>query len=159
MKRGAFKSLPGQEPPQPFLGSVIDLSPPTPPERRRIVTPEEAAARPVALTVGAPGGDLFQRSAQAELRQICIRPKETTLRFGRFGIVKLWKIQFVGEARVWTKPDGSIDVQGVGSLQRMRSTGWTRICWYLVGAPIFNTRLLWLWLRGRLVTQGAVVTE
>ena len=159
MKNGAFKSLPGQQA-QKFPGRVIDLSQGIPADaignlelsrqgERRIILPGEPA----------PSLDIYRRNAQAEMHRVCIRPKETTIRLGPLGVFKLWPMQFVGEGRVWRKTDGSIDLQGLGQLTRVRAPLSTRIGWYLIGAPIFNTQMLWTWLRGRLVTEGAIITK
>lgn len=148
MKRGAFKPLPGVDPPQPFLGTIVDLSAP-PRDERRIILPGEPAS----------SLDLYQRSAQAELRKVSIRPKETTLALGPRGVIKLWPVAFVGQARVWTKPDGTMDLQGVGQLRRVRAPLSIRIGWYLIGAPIWHVRAWWLALRGKLTIQGAIVTK
>ena len=164
MKRGAFRRLPGQDDPvQSFGGKVVDLS-------GRVATiPSDAIAgmershmgerRIVIAGEFEPTLDVFSAHAAAEAHQVCIRPKETTLRLGPLGVVKLWKVQFVGKARVFRKPDGSVDLRGLETLRRMRAPIGTRIGWYVIGAPIFNTRMLWTWLRGQLVTQGAIITK
>ena len=160
MRRGAFKPL--EQPAQSFPGRVVDLDLPQniPADaigqvalhrqgERRIILPGEPS----------PSLDIFRQGAQAEIHRVCIRPKETEIRLGPLGVHKLWKVQFVGEGRVWRKPDGSIDLKGIGNMIRVPAPWPTRIGWYLIGAPIFNTRMLWTWLRGRLVTEGAIVTK
>lgn len=150
MKTGAFKPLPGQRHAQAFPGTVVDLS-----EARRILTPDEARRRPAGTIIGAPQPTL----AHGELREVCIRPKETTIGLGRWGTFKLWPVQFVGQARVWPKPDGGVDLQGVGQLRRQRPPRRWRVAWYLVGAPIYHVRRIWLQIRGRFMVQGAIVTK
>ena len=157
-RRGAFKPLQGQQA-QGFPGRVVDLS-----GRRSSVEAPDGQAPEGARRILLPGetaapADLYQRHAQAQIHKVCIRPKETTIRMGPLGTVKLWKVQFVGEGRVWRRPDGSMDLQGIGNMVRVRAPWPTRIGWYLIGAPIFNTQMLWTWLRGRLVTEGAIITK
>lgn len=166
MNRGAFKRLPGEGAAQRFGGLIHDLdagaaqaSAPAADGERRIITPAEYR-QPRTLTIDAKidpeERDLLRRAAGSELRYVTIRPKETTIALGPLGTVKLWKVQFLGQARVWTKPDGSHDIQGVGRHLRQYAPLPTQIGWYLLGAPIWYLRAGYLWLQGRLRVEGAI---
>jgi hypothetical protein len=169
MNRGAFKRLPGEGAAQRFGGTIHDLdagakkmavpAPRVEQDDRRIITPAEYG-QPRKLTIDAKidpeERDLLRRAAGSELKYVTIRPKETAIALGPLGVVKLWKVQFLGQARVWTKPDGSHDIQGVGRMQRQYAPLSVQIGWYLLGAPIWYLRAGYLALKGRLRVEGAI---
>lgn len=166
MRSGAFKKLPGADQSHGFHGTIVDLSGRTGAvntipadaigtmERsqmgdRRIILPGEAE----------PSLDIYETAAQAQVHKVCIRPKETTLALGRLGVVKLWPVQFVGQGRIWRKPDGSMDLKSIGTMQRQRAPWSIRIGWYLIGAPIWHLRAVYLQAKVRLWNTGAIVTK
>jgi hypothetical protein len=150
MKTGAFKPL-ASPPRQSFGGQVVDLSEPRP-EARRILTPAEFAAgkRPEIPQVADPRG--------GEMHRVCIRPKEQTIpAIGPWGPWKLWPVQFQGDARIFRKPEGGIELQGMGRMLRQRAPLGVLCGWYLLGAPLFHVRLAWGFLRGRIRHEGGLL--
>lgn len=145
-----FKTIKNPDP-QPFPGVVHDLTQETP----KIIPATELpdAGRAHGLQ-SAREREMLIKGSQAELMDVCIRPKEQ-----RLFAWKVWPVQFVGRGRVWRLAGGGVDLKGVGQLRAVKAPIPVRLGWYLLGAPIWHGKLLVSWLLAHLPKPSVASQE